>query len=140
MSVFVRTKVFDSRIFAMYQSPTGSIHRWTSGITRQIEAVAIINCPTRTGHMATQHFHTVGSNQFGVFSYVGNHAAYSKFVHEGTAGNGTGFIVGRRRFMIVRPSPHSFYSKPTKRTEVRGQRAQPWIADAMDSVLAAHRV
>jgi hypothetical protein len=140
MPVFVRTKVFDSRIASMYRSPTGSIHRWTSGITRQTEAVAIINCPVRTGHMATQHFHTVGSNQFGTFGYVGNHARYSKFVHEGTAGEGAGLILPRRRYMIVRPSPHSFYSRPTKRTEVRGQRSQPWIREAMESVLAAHRV
>ena len=54
-------------------------------------------------------------------------ADYALFVHEGTRGP----ILPYGRFLVVRPSPHSYYSRPTKRKRVRGQRSNPFLEKAL---------
>jgi hypothetical protein len=131
----VRIRVFDSKIHSM-ALPGGSVHSWTKGVVREMEAEAIATCPRRTGAMATHHGHSVGTNAHGTFGYVTNDADYAMAVHEGTHGP----IRAVGNYMVVRPAPHSFYAQHTRRKTVAGQRAQPWIAEAMVAVLAAHGV
>jgi hypothetical protein len=80
------------------------------------------------------HYTALQGNQHGTTAILGNRAPYAQFVHDGTRS----FITSNRgpgKFMRVRPFPHSFYPAPRLRRVVQGQRAQPWLAEALDLAL-----
>jgi hypothetical protein len=133
--VSVRVQVYDSRLQTLFE-PGGSVHRWTRDLTIRVMDRAVRLCPKRTLHLAESHDHSVGTNRLGTFGYVSNHAEYARFVHEGTRD----YITPTHgRYLVVRPAPHSFYARYTKRSSVRGQHAQPWMERALVSEMRSLR-
>lgn len=113
---------------------TGDVGKAAKRAGRLIRHEAEAIAPVRSGELAASHTGPKTPTTFlGVHVVVGNNAAHAKFVHNGTTGP---IRATRHPQMVVRPAPHSWYSEPTYRDAVRGQRAQPWLRDAMYSVVA----
>jgi hypothetical protein len=99
------------------------------------DAVAIVlREHNRTGDLASQHGWTVTNAGPARCRFtVHNDARHAIFVHGGTAE----MITSTRPFghMMVRPSPHSYFSTETPMPMVRGQKGDPWMERAMNGVL-----
>lgn len=136
MAADYRYVVYDSAIQTMFD-PGGSIHRWTTDFTREVEAEAVRRCPVAreqwglfrvAGGLKMGHRSTVGTNRFGTVGSVRNDRSYAMYVHDGTS-----TVVARGRYMKFNINGRTFRKK-----EVRGQRAQPWLRDALAVVSARH--
>jgi hypothetical protein len=123
--------------------PGGDIWGTAKEWGNDMRAVAISTTPRRTGDMS-RAFARISRTPSNLNVKVGlrNEADYAIFVHEGTMGpiypnNWTGKL-------WIRPYPHSYYlpvleyaryGGRTPVDSVSGQRAQPWIRQAMETVL-----
>lgn len=132
MAETYRVTVLNSRIITVIQSGDGD--RWTRGKAKAIEARARILAPKRSGHLAASHvtLPTTGSNAYQKRYRVSAQARYSVFVHEGTG------IYGPRHRMIIAPRGMKIPAGRGRRAAVifasRGQRPQPWLAQAASQV------
>jgi hypothetical protein len=133
--VTVRVQVYDSRIQEMF-NPGGSVHKWTRDLAIRVLDRSMRECPKRTSFLAFSHDFSVGTNHFGTVGYVKNHAEYAVFVHEGT--RDVIFPV-TNKYLVVRPHPHSHYTRYTSRRWVRGQHANPWMERALVREMASLR-
>lgn len=127
-----RVQVFNSVIISIVQTGDGA--RWTHGKAKEIERMARVLAPKRTGRLAASHvtLPTVGSNQYHKVYRVSAQAYYSRYVHEGT----TGPITGRNGWLKL-PAGRTgapFAAKTRVVMLVSGQRANPWLARAAMAV------
>lgn len=132
-----RVTIYQSRIDALFL-PGGDVWGWARRMGQETMAEAIQEAPSRTGELRALHGYNVtpaGKTQ--VRWTVWNDAQHARFVHEGTSGPITAASGGRLR---IRPAPHSWSPVPLYPVAVRGQRANPWIQRASDSVLARHGI
>ena len=125
--------------------PSGQVADHAKGTGRQIRAAAEADAAkfVRSGDLL--HSHTgpyYSTTTLGGHVTIGNNSNHARYVHEGTHGpifprNPTGFL-------WIRPAPHSWfafdpdwaeYGGRTPLTHVRGQRANPWMARAMQRVI-----
>ena len=120
-------------------TPGGSVYKKAAELGRETKYVAEMFCAARhnrTGEMVNKHGKSVNpAGPYKVRFTVHNDAPYAMYVIKGTPD-----VIESKRaadggFMVVRPSPHSWYSRDTPRAEVRGQGGDNWMADAMDEVL-----
>lgn len=130
-----RVQVFNTVIISIVQTGDGA--RWTHAKAKEIERMARVLAPKRTGRLAASHvtLPTIGSNQYHKVYRVSAQAYYSRYVHEGT----TGPITGRNGWLKLpgrNPNPGRVTGKGTVVMSVRGQRANPWLARA--AVAVAH--
>lgn len=119
--------------------PGGDVWVWSRDVGREVMFQAIATAPGRTGLLRSLH----GMNQQpggprAVRFTVYNDAEYAKFVHNGTTGPITSTRPGG--FLLVRPSPYSFFGRFTPLPFVSGQNAQPWLANATEDVMARHGI
>lgn len=131
----------------------GKISRHAHSVGRNIKREAEAMAPIRGGELKRSHTGPHYSTTWlGGHVTVGNDAPHAMFVHKGT----TGPILPRNHtgYLWIRPAPHSWYAPNytpfddfewggfavnaggrTPRRKVRGQRANPWLADAMRMVV-----
>lgn len=119
--------------------PGGDVWAWGRNVGLEMQVEAIARAPGRTGFLKTQHGFVQtprGKQNMQVTLY--NDADYAKFVHEGT----TGPIRSTRPggMLVVRPAPHSHFHRPVPVVSVDGQRANPWLRETMEDVLARHGI
>lgn len=129
-----RVQVFNTVIISIVQ--TGDGERWTHAKAKEIERMARVLAPKRTGRLAASHvtLPTIGSNQYHKVYRVSAQAYYSRYVHEGT----TGPITGRNGWVKIPAARGGVPYSPKLRVvrSVRGQRANPWLVRA--AVAVAH--
>jgi hypothetical protein len=132
----------------MYE-PGGITYRWMRNIVREVEVDAIATCPVRTGEMKSQHGISITPLPNGLQANVRNTSAHAIFVHEGTRDQyGTRMFIGwgpwaggnRTASRGLRRYPKGTGFWFLDKWRVRGQRANPWLRNAMQRVLAAHRI
>jgi hypothetical protein len=132
------TRVYASKVAAM-SLPGGDIFDWTERITHEGEAIAVATCPVAKkswglfrvpGSMKAMHYSKVTVSPRGPTGTIGNRARYAKFVHQGTR-------------TPITPT-HSPYLKFTidgrtfRKPQVSGQSAQPWLKEALDTIMRRH--
>lgn len=131
--VRVNTTAIDSMFLE-----TGQVGRQAKRVGREIKRQAIAEAPKRSGELSGSHDGPwYSKTRLGGHITVGNHAPHALYVHEGTVGP---IFPTRGEFLWIRPTPHSWfaydpqwveYGGRTPQPRVRGQSANPWLADAM---------
>lgn len=125
-----------SRLF----QPGGDVYRFTRGVGKEIETLATLTAPMGlTGSIKRSHrVFVTPSGMYGCFATVRNDSLHAAFVHKGTAGNGAGFI---RPKHAQRLGPFiSLQGGIIFPSKVRGQRANPWLSRAANTVMSKHGV
>ncbi|QNJ55531.1 hypothetical protein SEA_PHINKY_39 [Microbacterium phage Phinky] len=134
-----RVEVYESGWVRVMQ--TGDGVRWNRKKAEQIKARAIVRAPKRTGRLAASHRVEQNRNQLGQFQTgftISAETGYARFVHDGTGihgPGGRGLIVRRMSIPAGAHSPGFFGSGPRIIFRSRGQRAQPWLAQAARDVV-----
>lgn len=131
----VRVVIYGAAITAM-SLPGGMIYRWTARRVDRIETLATVTAPRRTGAMAASistDKRKIGRPRHVVMTV--NADAPAAWVHEGTAGGRYGWIYPTHsRKLHLQPAwggwPESLQDR------VHGQDPQPWLADALRTVMA----
>ena len=134
----VRMSVNSAALDRMFL-PGGDVWAWSRRVGRENLFTAIAIAPGRTGQLKAMH----GLNQTPVGRQhvrytVFNDAEYARFVHGGTTGPITSTRPGG--YLVVRPSPHSYFNREVPLASVAGQRANPWLREAMQTTLARHGI
>jgi hypothetical protein len=125
----VVVRIDDAKIFGM-ASPGGMVWRWAFQRRRRVERVAKGLAPVRTGRLRESisgSYDPAPPDQ--VIMKVTASASYARYVHEGT-----GRIFPRHSKVLRIPAGNG-YPKIT-RPSVRGQRAQPFLSEALYIVMA----
>lgn len=145
----IRTSLNYDAIWGLNLRADGMVRRYVTEFTRDVRRVAKMNVRTgskarhsgypRTGRLAASldHDHR-WANQHGVGRVVYSRLDYALFVHEGTAGKGSGYIYARDtggRFGGRFPVGREQGRVTTYRSRVRGQRGNPFLTDASKFVL-----
>lgn len=135
-----KVNVYDARIDALFNTgePAG---RDAVTTTELIKAEAIRKSPKRTTELARSHYSSYLRNgRFLGRGFVGNTAEHSLWVHGGTIGPirpTTSDFMPVPRF---KGGPAKRHGAPASmlrpRASVSGQRANPWILRAADTVLS----
>jgi hypothetical protein len=135
----VRVVVYDSALARMHQ-PGGMVNDYVRDMAKQAKRVMEVIVPGQgrgTGRLGRSHHYRVRPRVSSTVGYVYNDAPHALFVH-----NGTG-LYGPYHARI--PGPHRFeYTRPPLRKGpgmpryTDGQRAKPWMADAIEIVGRAH--
>lgn len=118
--------------------PGGSIYRFGEVLAKEAEVDARVKAPSRTGLLKAYITSDVFSNQNGVTIDVFSRASYSLYVHEGTAGGGTGFIFPKNGRALHLQPPHNGYPESIQ-AKVRGQAPNPFLLDALQGVVRRNR-
>jgi hypothetical protein len=125
----VRIIIYDS-VIASWSLPGGMTWRWARQRAVRIERLAKANVRSRTGElMRSISVEAEGARPNQVIMNVYAGAAHGLWVHEGTTGPIT---AGGRWMRLPAWGPH-----PTTYVKsVRGQRANPFLVDALRVVMA----
>lgn len=140
MPTNVRVTVYDTQVERLFL-PGGDAWDWLMRVGHEHTQMAIIESPSRTGYLRTQHnLSLTPVGRYNVRYSVGNWADYAVYVHEGTTGPivSTGWDDGSPAFLAIRPMPHSRFPVTKYLRSVSGQEANPWIARAGGIVLAKY--
>lgn len=134
----VRTTVHSARIAAAFL-PGGMVWDNMRRLQATNVALARLDAPVRTSALKR----SIG----GVLTPAGRfHARYTVFADAKHAkfviGGTRAYIMSTRRFgnMVVRPAPSSYYTRPTLRKVVRGQKANDFLTRSMRRTLRMHGV
>lgn len=120
----------------LFNDTQGPVAKHLKGIARKVQNEAQHRCPTRSGNLQrsikVRQKTTAGKVEF----FVGSDLYYAKWVLEGTKNNGTGYIKPKNgKWLIFRGSgPYS--GKKYRFNKVRGQRANNFLLDALEDVMA----
>lgn len=138
MPAVVRIRIYDSRIMAL-NAPTKPVGRYVAGKGRAIEGFAKANAPKRTGRLA-RSVEAQGVKWRGHRSSVEvvATARHARWVHEGT---GPWIFPDSADYLSIPRFP-SMGGMAVPRVHVlfvRGQRAQPFLADALHFVMGGAR-
>ena len=131
---YTRTRVDYARIMADF-TDAGQFGPEIHALARQTQNYAEKLAPRRTGRMAKQHYRNIPPPRgYERYFFVGNRAGYAKFVRNGTANNGAGYITGNGGPMELRPIPYSWFRPDSPgrfKDRVKGQKAQDWLTLAI---------
>lgn len=123
--------IYDSKIIAM-SLPGGPVWRWARQRSKRVERLAKLNVGKRSGRTERSieaSYNAGASRPHDVVMEVSAGTEYALFHHEGTTGPIT--PVGSRFMVLPAWGPW-----PTLRaTSVRGQRANPFLFDALREVM-----
>lgn len=137
-NVTTRYRILDSNVQGLYL-PTGAVGKKVTHVAREIEALAIVRAPVgpvrgpgvapQSQKIKSSH-HVRGTLKRGRYeseSFVYNDAPHAPFVHGGTR---TPIAPGRK----LRLPAGGEGLKIVSGSKVAGQRANPWLENAGDSV------
>lgn len=136
-----RVTVYRRNLSAQFQ-PGGQGGRWLDKLRLAMHRKCESNAPVRSGDILKSHRSSIrGVNQYRAEATVSNISDHALYVHEGTAG------ARSKKLMVLPPggpgrntvSPWAGQSFGKKRLhKVRGQRANPWIDEACQSIAFRH--
>lgn len=135
-----RVTIYDVNVDSLFQEG-GDAWEWMRRVGTEHLMMALIEVPRRSGELARQHnlaLTPVGKRH--VRYTVGNYAEYAEYVHGGTTGPimaGNGFWDDGRPAYMGPMAPWMDRTTLYARS-VSGQEANPWIANAADTVLAKY--
>lgn len=125
----VRIIIYDS-VIDSWSLPGGMVWRWARQRAVRIERLAKLNVKSRTGELARSisvSYETAPPKQVTMNVVAG--AAHGLWVHEGTRSPIVSLSGG---YMVLPPwGPYPML----KKTSVSGQRANPFLADALHEVM-----
>lgn len=129
----IRIVVHQSKIVGMHL-PGGDIHRYVDALTDRTVQFAKIGAPKRTWKLTNsirKEIDMRGAAAGRLTGRVRADAKYAKYVHEGT----TGPITPKNGLWLSVPAyPGATRTKAKK--SVRGQRANPFLEDALRQAMA----
>lgn len=134
--------LYESQIRGLVSSPSSGTFRYVRRKANQVQTIARINAPKRTGDLAA----SIGSPDFNIRyggyvleARVSATARHALWVHEGTDR-----IFPQKRmnpkllpFLWVHPPWRQY--RNSKQPWVEGQNPQPFLADALAAVMAGSR-
>lgn len=134
MAATYRVEVYQKNIIALIQVGDGA--RWIRRTTKRIEDVARATAPKDTGSMAMRHYtvEAVGSNQYVKRYQVKVLAPYAAYVHGGTGIYGP-YHRPIRSIKGMGPLPGAGGRRPRYIWYSKGQKANPWLENAAESVV-----
>lgn len=117
----------------LLHSPTGDVARWVFATAQAVASLAKANAPKVTGALANSI--TVTPTMVGgtPVAYVDANAPYAGFVHEGTGPHPIDPVNAR----VLRFPSKSGVIVFTPHVEHPGTRAQPFLTDALSTVIRA---
>lgn len=128
-----RVVVFDAKLHNIIS--VGDGYRWTKRQAHKVRAVAETKAPSRSGRLRASHGVQQNRNMLGQYQtgfYVYADAPHAAFVHEGTGIYGPrGQVIDIGKMMRIPPSRVGVpWAGPKFIRRSRGQRGNPWLADA----------
>jgi hypothetical protein len=128
-------KVHPAAIQSLYV-PGGQVYKFASRVQRDVRTQARRAAPKRSGALRRSiQSDRVGTNQYGCRFSVYSFALHAKFVEEGTAGNGAGWIYPEvRDGLRVHPAWGGYPISVQPR--VHGQEAKPFMRRGLERGLA----
>jgi hypothetical protein len=120
--------IYDPVLTAMSE-PGGMVWKWAYQRSRKVERLAKTFAPKATGNMARQITSSYDKVPNGVVMYVESPAWYSIYPHEGTSP-----WVNPTK-MRIPPGAGTKGGRPTYTYFRRGQRAKPFLTDALITVM-----
>ncbi len=146
MATAYRVTVYDRNIVSLIQ--VGSGNRWVRSQAKQIEMMARVMAPKRTGRLAASHvtLPTRGSNQYHKVYRISAQAYYAAWVYNGTGIYGPMHrpVTSRSGKLMVLPGAnprpkwgiqHNSPGKPTMVFSHKGQKPNHWLELAARAVL-----
>jgi hypothetical protein len=122
-----RVVIYEPVLTAM-SSPGGSVFKWAYQRRKRVERLAKLYAPKATGNMARQITSSYEKVPNGVIMYVTSPAWYSIYPHEGTAP----YV----HYKKMRIPPLNKTGRPIYTYARAGQRAKPFLTQALDTVMA----
>jgi hypothetical protein len=140
--------------------PGGSINSWTRRVAFETQNAAKVRAPHQTGLLTASIDADVDATPLlrVINVRVGSDAPYAKYVHEGTANNGAGYIYTTKGYAnralvdswiardVFPPNPRGYYMPVSRRggpthyaLRVHGQRANPFLVNGYNDVARVHR-
>jgi hypothetical protein len=121
-----RVRVYNARIVSLIQ--VGDVALWSHDTAKDIENLARLIAPERTGRLKSSHVTLpgVGTNQYVKRWRVSAMAPHARFVHEGTGIHGplrSRVFIGKRMGPLPAPFPKYVWSH-------QGTRRNPWLERA----------
>lgn len=125
-----RLVIYDSAIAAM-SLPGGQTWRWAFQRRRKVERLAKEFVPVRSGNLKRNIFgYYEPSRPNLIVMEVWCQSDHAIYVHEGTTGP---ILPQRGQYMTLKPAYNGF--PVTKQRQVRGQRANPFLDNALQTVM-----
>jgi hypothetical protein len=117
--------------------PGGQIYKYAGRVQRDVRTQARRAAPKRSGALRRSiQSDRIGTNQFGCRFSVYSFAPHARFVEEGTAGNGSGWIYPNSGGLRLHPPYDGYPNSVQKR--VRGQEAKPFMRRGLERGLAVN--
>jgi hypothetical protein len=119
--------------------PGETVNNWVNSRMGRARTIAVRNAPQRSGELMFSHLRN-GFRRIGRYegsSSLINTAPHAEYVHEGTKGSkakGKKFLIVPRMSVTYSVSRAASLSSNLTRNvrKVRGQAANPWLADAVN--------
>jgi len=125
----IRIRIRRKTIYGYTLRADGLVRKDARGFTREVVFLAQLTAPRRTGALAESiKDRHQWANQYGCGRTVSIGVRYGRWVSEGTAGQGAGFITNGGKWMPVGRTQGNI---TTYKKAVHGQRANPFLIDAM---------
>jgi hypothetical protein len=135
MPASVRISINEAML-GRFTMPGGSVHRHVNTVAREVAGVMAARAPKRTGRLAASIRTGGGSfNQYGCSERITVNVPYGKWVAKGTAH--LGYITSNSGGAMG-PLPAWNGYKRGFAEFVRGQRANTFMTDALNVVMASH--
>lgn len=132
----VTTHVYPAAIQSMFV-PGGDIHGFAGKVQRNVRTQTRRAAPRRTGALARSiQGDRIGTNQFGNRFSVYSYLPHARWVSEGTAGMGAGYIYGSPVGSHMRLSPAYAGHPVNYQPVVHGQRPNPFMSVGLARGLA----
>lgn len=122
--------IYDPVLTAM-SHPGGMVFKWAYQRNKKVERLAKLYAPKDTGNMARQITSSYQKVPNGVVMYVESPAKYSIYPHEGTQD------YKHWKKMRIPPGVGTKGHRPVYTYFRRGQRAKPFLTDALRAVMGA---
>lgn len=137
MPVAYEVTVYRSALGAEFR-PGGQGFRWIKLLSYQMKLAAAAGAPKRSFELAKSHKVSFrrGSNQYSATAVIENTADHAEYVHGGTDGAvGNMFLPAGGPNGPPSVSPYGAQKfKARRKSEVRGQLANPWLEEACSRV------
>ena len=118
-------------VYKLLASPNGDTARYLVRKAYQVQNKARVNCPVDSGNLRGSITHEIAQDGGGLSARVGTNVPYAIYVHEGTGiYAGRGYITPKKgKFLAWKGGGGWVFAK-----RVRGQKANPFLRDALNSV------
>lgn len=136
-----RVTIDDNAVTRMTSTPSGDVWQFMQRFGTQATWMSVLKAPVRSGKLKASHnLALTPRGRDGTRASIGNYADHTVFVHEGTTGpiTASGWDDGSPAFLAIRPFPASHFGQRTYLRSVAGQKANPWMREAVEDVARSY--